>query len=154
MIKSQRKLGHTHYLTRRIQPILGCVNDLRTQYLSECASGLLPRCYSLSYGAEWLREQAFTDRHQAYEGVEDKLKKSNFLFDSPVTKDWLFYLFIFFLSFRTIDGISNTVSSGGLSGNTAGIVSGLFDAVFGVFSAWLLIVPFYFVRKIFRKTRQ
>jgi len=81
------------------------------------------------------------------------MKKSKFLFDVPVTKDWLFYLFIFFLCFRTIDAISNTASSGGLSTNTAGIVSGLFDAVFSVFASWLMIIPFYLVRKLIRKIR-
>ncbi len=87
-------------------------------------------------------------------GVEIVVKKTKFLFDVPVTKDWLFYVFLFFLASNVINGISNVNSSGGLSTSSVGIISGLIDGAFRVILSWFPIVPIiYFIRKQVRKRR-
>ena len=82
------------------------------------------------------------------------MKKTKFLFDVPVTKDWLFYVFLFFLASNVISGISNVNSSGGLSTSSAGIISGLIDGAFRVILSWFPIIPIiYFIRKAVRKRK-
>ena len=83
------------------------------------------------------------------------MKKTKFLFDLPVTKDWLFYLFIFILLFNFSNAISRVNESGGVSTSTFGILSGVLDLAFQIFAAWFPIVPIiYFIRKQIRKSRK
>lgn len=83
------------------------------------------------------------------------MKKTKFLFDLPVTKDWLFYLFIFILLFNFSNAISRVNESGGVSTSTFGILSGVLDLAFQIFAAWFPIVPIvYFIRKQIRKSKR
>jgi uncharacterized membrane protein YfcA len=80
------------------------------------------------------------------------MKKTKFLFNVPLTKDWLFYLFLLILLFNFSNAISRVNSSGGISTSTFGALSGILDAAFQVFAAWFPIVPIvYFIRKLFKK---
>lgn len=81
------------------------------------------------------------------------MKKTKFLFDMPVTKDWLFYVFLAFLASNVVSGISNVSASGGISTTTAGLISGLIDGTFRVILSWFPIIPIiYLIRKQVRKT--
>jgi hypothetical protein len=82
------------------------------------------------------------------------MKKTRFLFDQPVTKDWLFYVFLLFLASNVINGLSNVSQSGGISSSSFGLISGLIDAGFRVFLSWFPVVPvIYFIRKIIRNRK-
>jgi|GEM_PF-6616148 hypothetical protein len=82
------------------------------------------------------------------------MKKTRFLFDLPIYKDWLFYVFLFILLANVSNGLTNVAESGGPSLSTGGIVSGLFDAMFRVLLSWFPYVPvIYFIRKLIRKYR-
>lgn len=79
-------------------------------------------------------------------------KQTVFLFDKPVMRDWLFYVFLVFLVANVINGLSNVYESGGISTSTAGIISGLIDGAFRVILAYFPIIPIiYLVRKLLRK---
>jgi hypothetical protein len=83
-----------------------------------------------------------------------EMKKTKFLFDVPVTKDWLFYIFLIILASNLISGFSNVSASGGLSTSSGGIVSGLLDAAFRVMLSWFPIIPIiYLIRKQIRKSK-
>ena len=83
------------------------------------------------------------------------MKKTKFLFDLPITKDWLFYVFLVFLGSNVINGLSNVNSSGGLNTSTGGLLSGLIDAAFRVILSWFPVVPIiYFIRKQIRKSKK
>ena len=83
------------------------------------------------------------------------MKKTKFLFDLPITKDWLFYVFLVFLGSNVINGLSNVNSSGGINTSTGGLLSGLIDAAFRVILSWFPIVPIiYFIRKQIRKSKK
>lgn len=83
------------------------------------------------------------------------MKKTKFLFDLPVTKDWLFYIFIFILLFNFSNAISRVNESGGVSTSTFGILSGVLDLAFQIFAAWFPVVPIvYFIRKQIRKSKK
>jgi len=83
------------------------------------------------------------------------MKKTKFLFNVPLTKDWLFYLFLFILLFNFSNAISRVNSSGGINTSTFGALSGLVDMAFQIFAAWFPIVPIvYFIRKQIRKTKK
>ena len=83
------------------------------------------------------------------------MKKTKFLFDLPITKDWLFYVFLIFLGSNVINGLSNVNSSGGINTSTGGLLSGLIDAAFRVILSWFPVVPIiYFIRKQIRKSKK
>lgn len=83
------------------------------------------------------------------------MKKTKFLFDLPITKDWLFYVFLVFLGSNVINGLSNVNSSGGINTSTGGLLSGLTDAAFRVILSWFPVVPIiYFIRKQIRKSKK
>ena len=83
------------------------------------------------------------------------MKKTKFLFDLPIAKDWLFYVFLFLLASNIINGLSNVSASGGLSSSGAGMLSGLIDGAFRVLLSWFPVVPIiYFIRKQIRKTKR
>ena len=80
------------------------------------------------------------------------MKKTKFLFDAPVSKDWLFFLFLFILGVNLISGFSNVTSSGGLSSSSSGLISGLIDGAFRVMLSWFPLVPvIYLARRQIRK---
>jgi hypothetical protein len=83
------------------------------------------------------------------------MKKTKFLFDTPLTKDWLFYIFLFFLASNVFNGASNVVESGGPVLTSAGIISGLLDGAFRVFLSWFPVIPLiYLVRKVIRSRKR
>jgi hypothetical protein len=87
--------------------------------------------------------------------VEAVVKKTKLLFDLPVTKDWLFYVFLFLLAGNIMNGLSNVSASGGLSTSGAGMLSGLIDGAFRVLLSWFPVVPIiYFIRKQIRKSKK
>ena len=82
------------------------------------------------------------------------MKKTKFLFDVPITRDWLFYVFLFILASNVINGFSNVSSSGGFSTSSAGIISGVLDGAFRVVFSWFPIIPIiYVIRKQIRKKK-
>jgi len=82
------------------------------------------------------------------------VKKTKFLFDVPVGKDWLFFVFLFILASNVISGFSNVSSSGGFSTSSGGIVSGLIDGAFRIVLSWFPIIPIiYAIRKQIRKRK-
>ena len=82
------------------------------------------------------------------------MKKTKFLFDLPVIKDWLFYVFLFILASNVINGFSNVSASGGFTTSGAGMLSGLIDGAFRVLLSWFPVVPIiYFIRKQIRKSK-
>jgi hypothetical protein len=73
----------------------------------------------------------------------------------PVTKDWLFYVFLVVLASNVINGLSNVIASGGFTTSGAGMLSGLIDGAFRVVLSWFPIVPIiYFIRKQIRKSKK
>lgn len=83
------------------------------------------------------------------------MKKTTFLFDKPVTSDWLFWVFTVSLGANVINGASNVVNSGGLVFSTGGIISGLLDGLFRVLFAWFPLIPIiYLIRKLIRKRKK
>jgi hypothetical protein len=87
--------------------------------------------------------------------VEAVMKKTKFLFDLPVTKDWLFYVFLFILVSNVVNGFSNVTASGGFTTSGAGMLSGLIDGAFRVVLSWFPIIPIiYFIRKLIRKSKK
>jgi hypothetical protein len=83
------------------------------------------------------------------------MKKTVFLFEKPVTSDWLFWVFTVFLCVNVLSGVSNVVNSGGLVFSTGGIISGLLDGLFRVVLSWFPLIPIiHLVRKLIRKLRK
>jgi len=81
------------------------------------------------------------------------MKKTRFLFDSPVSRDWLFYVFLVFLAGNIYNGLANVSASGGLTLSSAGIVSGLIDGIFRILLSWFPVIPIiYIIRKQVRKS--
>ena len=78
------------------------------------------------------------------------MKKSKFLFDVPVTKDWLFWIFIVLTTFNAIGALSAVSKSGGISTSSGGIISGLIDGAFTLLSAYIFVIPVYWIRKFVR----
>ena len=65
------------------------------------------------------------------------MKKTNFFFKSPFYKDWVFYVFLFFLAVSLSQGFSNVSSSGGLRTSSDDLISGAIDGIMRVFFAWM-----------------
>lgn len=83
------------------------------------------------------------------------MKKTRFLFDVPVTKDWLFYVFILMLFVNVSNGLNNVFQSGGLNFSYGGMISGLIDGLFRILLSWFPFIPIiYLIRKLFRKSRR
>ena len=82
------------------------------------------------------------------------MKETKYLFDVPVKKDWLFYVFLVVLVSNIIGGLTNVVASGGLSLSSGGILSGTIDAVFKILLSWFPLIPIiYIIRKQVRKKK-
>ena len=82
------------------------------------------------------------------------MKETKYLFDVPVKKDWLFYVFLVVLVSNIIGGLTNVVASGGLSLSSGGILSGTIDAVFRILLSWFPLIPIiYIIRKQVRKKK-
>lgn len=82
------------------------------------------------------------------------MKKTKFLFDLPVTKDWLFWMFIVFAGANALSGIQRVNQSGGVNTSSFSLLSGLIDALVSILSAYILVIPIYFIRKAIRKSKK
>ena len=91
----------------------------------------------------------------ASESVATNQKKTIFLFDKPVNRDWLFYLFLFFLFANIVNALTNVLNSGGISTSAGGIISGSIDAAFRIILAYFPLIPIiYLIRKLFRNYKK
>ena len=82
------------------------------------------------------------------------MKKTKFLFDLPVTKDWLFWIFIVIAGANALSAIQRVNQSGGVNTSSFSLLSGLIDALFTIVSAYILVIPIYFIRKAIRKSKK
>ena len=82
------------------------------------------------------------------------MKKTKFLFDLPVTKDWLFWMFIVFAGANALSAIQRVNQSGGVNTSSFSLLSGLIDALVSILSAYILVIPIYFIRKAIRKSKK
>lgn len=83
------------------------------------------------------------------------MKKTRFLFDKPVTNDWLFYVFLVIFALNIISGLSNVTNSGGFTSSPGGVLSGLIDGLFRIIFSWFPFIPIiYLIRKLIRKRIQ
>ena len=83
------------------------------------------------------------------------MKKSIFLFEKPLTSDWIFWVFTALLAVNVLSGVSNVVNSGGPTLSTGGIISGLIDGLFRVLLSWFPFIPIlYVIRKLIRRLRK
>ena len=81
------------------------------------------------------------------------MKKTKFLFDLPVTKDWLFWIFVVFAAANVLSAIQRVNQSGGVNTSSFSLLSGLIDGIFNILSAYILVIPIYFIRKAIRKSK-
>ena len=82
------------------------------------------------------------------------MNETKYLFDVPVKKDWLFYVFLVVLVSNIIGGLTNVVASGGLSLSSGGILSGTIDGVLKILLSWFPLIPIiYIIRKQVRKKK-
>lgn len=79
------------------------------------------------------------------------MKQTKFLFDKPVTNDWLFWVFVAFAGLSGVGAIQRVNESGGVNTSTFSLLSGTIDALVRIFSTYLLVIPIYLVRKFVRK---
>lgn len=84
----------------------------------------------------------------------NKVKKSRLMFDLPIYTDWLFYLFLFFLFANWTGSFSRVQESGGIDTSTFSLLSGSIDAALGLMISWIMVAPFYWVRRVIRRTRK
>lgn len=82
------------------------------------------------------------------------MKQTKFLFDTPVTKDWLFWIFVVIAGSNAINAVQRVNQSGGVNTSSFSLVSGLLDALFNIFTAYILVIPIYFIRKGIRKSKE
>jgi hypothetical protein len=57
------------------------------------------------------------------------MKRTKFLFDLPVTKDWLFWIFIVISGANALSAIQRVNQSGGVNTSSFSLLSGLIDAL-------------------------
>jgi hypothetical protein len=81
------------------------------------------------------------------------MKQTKFLFDKPITKDWLFWVFIILAALNGINAFQGVTQSGGVNTSTFSLVSGTIDGLFVLFSAFIWVIPIYFIRKLIRKSK-
>lgn len=114
----------------------------------------------LIQGAIWffvsryfIRRGVRKSEDNAFTRPKGSKSKTLFLFDRPITSDWLFYVFAVILTVNVINGFSNVMESGGFTLDSyGGLASGLTDAVFRVLLAWFPLIPILFlIRKLIRK---
>jgi hypothetical protein len=84
-------------------------------------------------------------------GAKMSSRKSRFMFDLPVFTDWLFYLFLFFLFANWFGSFNAVQGSGGINTSTFSVISGSIDAAFGLLISWIMVAPFYWIRRLIRK---
>jgi hypothetical protein len=79
------------------------------------------------------------------------MKQTKFLFDNPVTKDWLFWVFVTLAALSGVGAIQRVNESGGVNTSTFSLLSGSIDALFVIFSTYIFVIPIYLIRRFIRK---
>lgn len=79
------------------------------------------------------------------------MKPTRFLFDRPVTSDWLFWVFVALTALNGINAVGRVNESGGVNTSTFSLLSGTIDALVVIFSTFIFVIPIYLVRKFIRK---
>jgi hypothetical protein len=79
------------------------------------------------------------------------VKQTKFLFDNPVTKDWLFWVFVALATLSGVGAIQRVNESGGVNTSSFSLLSGSIDALVVIFSTYIFVIPIYLVRKYIRK---
>ena len=137
-----RAEGRQIHLTRAPKTFGEMSKEEREQFIQGMANQVLPKFTSKEYISEGKLGVSMSNT-----------KKSRFMFDLPVFSDWLFYLFLFFLFANWSGSFLRMQESGGINTSTFSLVSGSIDAAFGLLISWIMVVPFYLIRRIFRKIR-
>lgn len=115
----------------------------RRDFIEKMAYGVLPNLTS----KEYISEESI--------GVSmSRARKSRFMFDLPIFTDWLFYLFIFLLLSNWYGSFQSVQQSGGVNTSTFSLVSGSLDAAFGILISWIMLTPFYWVRRFVRARKK
>jgi len=81
------------------------------------------------------------------------MRQTKYLFDSPVKRDWLFWVFCFFLLANAVNALQRVSNSGGIDLSPVSAFSGAIDAAVQVLIAWVMILPIYLIRKLIRKRK-
>lgn len=79
------------------------------------------------------------------------MKQTKFLFDKPVSRDWLFWIFIALATLNGVGSIQRVNESGGINTSTFSLLSGSIDALVILFTTYILVIPIYLVRRFLRK---
>ena len=82
-----------------------------------------------------------------------QMRQTKYLFDSPVKRDWLFWVFCFFLLANAVNALQRVSNSGGIDLSPVSAFSGAIDAAVQVLIAWVMILPIYLIRKLIRKRK-
>ncbi len=82
-----------------------------------------------------------------------QMKKTKYLFDSPVMRDWLFWVFCLFLLANAVNALQRVSNSGGINFSPVSAISGTIDAAVQVLITWVMILPIYLIRKSIRKRK-
>ena len=82
-----------------------------------------------------------------------QMRQTKYLFDSPVKRDWLFWVFCFFLLVNAVNALQRVSNSGGIDLSPVSAFSGSIDAAIQVLIAWVMILPIYLIRKMIRKRK-
>ena len=130
------------YLTKAPQVFGEMSKEEREQFIRGMANQVLPKLTSEEYISGGKSEV-----------VMSNAKKSRFMFDLPVFSDWLFYLFLFFLFANWSGSFLRVQESGGVNTSTFSLVSGSIDAAFGLLISWIMVSPFYWIRRAIRKAK-
>jgi len=79
------------------------------------------------------------------------VKQTKFLFDNPVRKDWLFWVFVALAAASGVGAIQRVNESGGVNTSSFSLLSGSIDALVVIFSTYIFVIPIYLIRKYIRK---
>lgn len=139
-VRTQKRQIH---LTKAPKAFGEMSKEEREKFIREMANQVLPKLTFDEYISEGKSGVAMSNA-----------KKSRFMFDLPVFSDWLFYLFLFFLFANWSGSFLRVQESGGVNTSTFSLVSGSIDAAFGLLISWIMVAPFYWVRRVIRKTRK
>lgn len=81
------------------------------------------------------------------------MRQTKYLFDSPVRRDWIFWVFCFFLLANVVNALQRVSNSGGIDLSPVSVVSGTINAAVQVLISWVMILPIYLIRKSIRKRK-
>jgi hypothetical protein len=130
------------YLTKAPKAFGEMSKEEREIFIRGMVDRILPKLTSEEYISGGKSEVAMSN-----------VKKSRFMFDLPVFSDWLFYLFLFFLFANWSGSFLRVQELGGVNTSIFSLVSGSIDATFGLLISWVMVAPFYWMRRLIRKSK-